>query len=123
MQPISISLRACSSFLFAAVALVAFSVCAHAADPQTPPSPNDKTARNAWALREVVRRMVAGQKVDPALFKEFEDAQNFGLKTGPEAGQRVPDFKLPDENGKQWTLDQLMGPKGLLLAFNRSADW
>jgi hypothetical protein len=44
-------------------------------------------------------------------------------KLGPQVGQRVPDFNLKDQNGKPWTLDSIMGPKGAMLVFYRSADW
>ena len=42
---------------------------------------------------------------------------------GPQAGAKVPDFNLPDQHGQMHTLSSLMGPKGLILVFNRSADW
>ena len=44
-------------------------------------------------------------------------------KTGPEPGSRVPGFSLPDQNGQVRTLQSVMGPKGALLVFYRSADW
>jgi cytochrome oxidase Cu insertion factor (SCO1/SenC/PrrC family) len=44
-------------------------------------------------------------------------------KLGPQVGQRVPDFDLKDQNGKTWTLKSLVGPKGAMLVFFRSADW
>jgi hypothetical protein len=44
-------------------------------------------------------------------------------KTGPEPGSPVPGFSLPDQDGQARTLPSLMGPKGLLLVFFRSADW
>jgi hypothetical protein len=44
-------------------------------------------------------------------------------KLGPQLGERVPDFTLKDQNGKTWTLQSLMGPKGAMLVFYRSADW
>ncbi len=44
-------------------------------------------------------------------------------KLGPQVGQRVPDFNLKDQNGKSWTRDTIMGPKGAMLVFYRSADW
>jgi hypothetical protein len=44
-------------------------------------------------------------------------------KLGPQVGQKVPDFSLPDQHGQMRTLASLMGPKGLVLVFNRSADW
>ena len=43
--------------------------------------------------------------------------------TGPNVGERVPDFQLQDQNGNQKTLRSIMGPKGALLVFYRSADW
>jgi cytochrome oxidase Cu insertion factor (SCO1/SenC/PrrC family) len=44
-------------------------------------------------------------------------------KLGPQVGDRVPDFSLKDQNGKDWTLRSIMGPKGAMLVFIRSADW
>jgi hypothetical protein len=44
-------------------------------------------------------------------------------KLGPQVGAKVPDFTLPDQHGQPRTLASLMGPKGLVLVFNRSADW
>jgi len=42
---------------------------------------------------------------------------------GPQVGSKVAAFALPDQNGRTRTLDSLMGPKGLMLVFSRSADW
>jgi hypothetical protein len=44
-------------------------------------------------------------------------------KLGPQVGQRVPDFSLKDQTGKVQTLQSIMGPKGAMLVFLRSADW
>ena len=44
-------------------------------------------------------------------------------KLGPQVGEHVPDFSLKDQNGKTWTLQSIMGPKGAMLVFYRSADW
>jgi len=44
-------------------------------------------------------------------------------KLGPQVGERVPDFSLKDQSGKTWTLQSIMGPKGAMLVFFRSADW
>ena len=43
-------------------------------------------------------------------------------KLGPQIGQPVPDFSLKDQNGKVWTRQSIMGPKGAMLVFIRSAD-
>jgi len=45
------------------------------------------------------------------------------VATGPNVGQRVPDFRLRDQNGAEKTLQSILGPKGALLVFFRSADW
>jgi len=42
---------------------------------------------------------------------------------GPQVGDKVPDFTLPEEHGTPRPLASLMGPKGLMLVFTRSADW
>lgn len=44
-------------------------------------------------------------------------------KLGPQVGERVSDFSLKDQTGKTWTLQSIMGPKGAMLVFFRSADW
>jgi cytochrome oxidase Cu insertion factor (SCO1/SenC/PrrC family) len=44
-------------------------------------------------------------------------------KLGPQVGERVPDFSLKDQNGNTQTLQSIMGPKGAMLVFIRSADW
>jgi len=44
-------------------------------------------------------------------------------KLGPQVGERVPDFSLKDQNSQTLTLQSIMGPKGALLVFFRSADW
>jgi hypothetical protein len=44
-------------------------------------------------------------------------------KLGPQVGERVPDFSLSDQSGKTQTLQSIMGPKGAMLVFIRSADW
>jgi cytochrome oxidase Cu insertion factor (SCO1/SenC/PrrC family) len=44
-------------------------------------------------------------------------------KLGPQVGSRVPAFTLLDQNGQSRTLASLIGPKGMMLVFFRSADW
>lgn len=45
------------------------------------------------------------------------------IKTGPEVGQQVPAFSATDQNGVAQDLKSIMGPKGAMLVFFRSADW
>ena len=42
---------------------------------------------------------------------------------GPQVGEQVPDFQLPDQFGQLHNLDSIMGPNGAMLLFHRSADW
>ena len=58
------------------------------------------------------------------------DAQQRGSRTpidvaklGPQVGDRAPDFSLKDQNGTRHTVQSIMGPKGAMLVFIRSADW
>jgi cytochrome oxidase Cu insertion factor (SCO1/SenC/PrrC family) len=44
-------------------------------------------------------------------------------KLGPQVGARVPDFTLTDQTGKPRTLQSIMGRRGAMLVFVRSADW
>lgn len=44
-------------------------------------------------------------------------------KLGPQVGARVPDFKLLDQAGTERTLQSIMGRRGAMLVFVRSADW
>ena len=45
------------------------------------------------------------------------------IKTGPAVGSPLPDFSAPDQTGRTQTLKSIMGPKGAMLVFYRSADW
>jgi cytochrome oxidase Cu insertion factor (SCO1/SenC/PrrC family) len=42
---------------------------------------------------------------------------------GPAIGARVPDFKLVDQEGRDRSLESVMGRGGVVLVFFRSADW
>jgi len=44
-------------------------------------------------------------------------------KLGPQVGERVPSFSLRAQDGTTQTLQSIMGPKGAMLVFIRSADW
>jgi cytochrome oxidase Cu insertion factor (SCO1/SenC/PrrC family) len=68
-----------------------------------------------WALLVVSARATLQQPAQPAL----PDVQTLG----PQVGSRVPDFTLLDQKRQSRTLTSLLGPKGLMLVFFRSADW
>lgn len=42
---------------------------------------------------------------------------------GPQVGDTVQDFSLVDQAGVTRSLASMLGPKGALLVFARSADW
>ena len=42
---------------------------------------------------------------------------------GPPVGSKMPSFDLKDPDGKAHTLASLLGPKGAVILFFRSADW
>lgn len=42
---------------------------------------------------------------------------------GPATGSHMPGFELPDQDGKLRSLNSLLGPKGAVILFFRSADW
>lgn len=46
-----------------------------------------------------------------------------GMVSGPEVGERIPDFEAPDQNGNLVSLSDVMGPGGAMVVFIRSADW
>jgi len=77
----------------------------------------------AAIMREFGRRRAAGEPVPPEFYQKHVNATNDRYTTGPEPGERIPDFSLPDQNGALRSLPNLTGPNGLLLVFHRSADW
>jgi len=42
---------------------------------------------------------------------------------GPAIGSRMPEFALQDQDGAARSLKSLLGPKGAVILFYRSADW
>jgi len=80
-------------------------------------------AEKAAVMREFGRLRAAGQPIPPELQAKHVNATNDGYATGPEPGERIPEFSLPDQEGAARSLANLAGPNGLLLVFYRSADW
>jgi hypothetical protein len=77
----------------------------------------------AAIMREFGRLRAAGQPVPEELQSRHVNATNDRYATGPEPGERIPDFSLPDQDGVLRSVANLAGPSGLLLVFYRSADW
>lgn len=77
----------------------------------------------AAIMREFARLRAAGEPVPPEFYTRFVNAANDNYRSGPEAGQRIPEFALPDQKGDTRSLANMAGPHGLLLVFHRSAEW
>lgn len=80
-------------------------------------------AEKAAAMREFGRLRQAGLPIPVEVRARHLWATNDAYAAGPDPGQRIPEFALPDQFGTIRTLDNLAGPNGLLLVFHRSADW
>jgi len=80
-------------------------------------------AEKAAIMREFGRLRGSGQPIPAELQAKHVNATNDAYATGPDPGQRIPEFALPDQQGALRTLANLAGSGGLLLVFHRSADW
>jgi hypothetical protein len=84
---------------------------------------DDDLARKAEAMREFRRFRDSGLPIPAEVRARHVAATNDGFVTGPDAGERIPAFSLPDQEGAIRTLADLSGPNGLFLVFHRSANW
>jgi hypothetical protein len=80
-------------------------------------------AEKTAAMREFRKFRDAGLAVPAEVRDRHLAATNDGYATGPEPGERVPEFALADQSGSRRNLKDLFGPSGLFLVFHRSADW
>ncbi len=53
--------------------------------------------------------------------RRFPEGADFA--TGPAVGERVPDFVLPDQNGNEVRLSEVLPGGRTLLVFVRSFNW
>ena len=56
-------------------------------------------AEKAAIMREFGRRRAAGEPVSAELYARHVNATNDHYATGPEPGERIPDFALLDQHG------------------------
>jgi hypothetical protein len=80
-----------------------------------------RRARNVLALGLALLAVGVGQAGDsqsgsPAAKVDVE-------RVGPQVGASLPDFSLRDQHGEAHSLKSLLGPKGAVIVFFRSADW
>ena len=80
-----------------------------------------KSAQSRAAL--LIPALLAALLQSPSVAQPTPGKKIDVSKLGPQVGERVPDFNLPDQNGKTWNLQSIKGPKGAMLVFIRSADW
>jgi hypothetical protein len=73
----------------------------------------------AVLLVSVVAAALIGEPAAQAPVRQAIDV----TKLGPQVGQTIPDFSLKDQAGRTWTRQSIMGPRGAMLVFFRSADW
>ena len=85
-------------------------------------APHD-LAEKAAAMREFRRLREAGLPIPAEVRARHLWATNDGYATGPDPGQRIPEFALRDQFSAIRRLNDLAGPNGLFLVFHRSADW
>lgn len=77
-------------------------------------------------MREDNRRMRSRVSLTVILFTAvaFAAVARAGVKeSGPAVGSRVPQFKALDQFGNELTPASLVGARGAVLLFFRSADW
>ena len=84
---------------------------------------SEELAKKAEAMLEFRRYRDAGLPVPAEVRARHVAATNDGYATGPDPGEQVPEFALPDQHGAIRTLRDLAGPNGLFLVFHRSAEW
>lgn len=78
---------------------------------------------NRWSMVVAVTVLGAGFW-QASLLAQPAPPEKFSVaKLGPQVGEQVPDFSLKDQDGKTRDLHSIMGPKGAMLVFVRSADW
>jgi cytochrome oxidase Cu insertion factor (SCO1/SenC/PrrC family) len=56
--------------------------------------------------------------------RQANTAQTVDVDTvGPKIGETLPEFSLRDQGGQVHSLKSLLGSKGAIIVFFRSADW
>ncbi|MBW2426138.1 MAG: hypothetical protein JRG86_17965 [Deltaproteobacteria bacterium] len=85
--------------------------------------PRIDAIRGRFVIEETMRVLAAGEKVERDLWRDFVTLHNQGFTSGLDVGSSAPHIELPDQDGRDRTLPDLVGSEGLLLAFVRSADW
>ena len=68
--------------------------------------------------------LALGPAVGSAALQQPNTAQMVDVETvGPNVGEALPEFSLRDQRGQVHSLKSLLGSKGAIIVFFRSADW
>ncbi len=59
----------------------------------------------------------------PTFAQRQQDPYDQNIRTGPEVGERIPDFRALDQSGRMVDFDSIKGTNGAMVYVNRSADW
>ena len=87
-------------------------------------SPNSSATMKHTALRPSICTAVAVAMVTCLAALAAQQQAPVDTSTlGPQPGTVAPAFSAPDQQGRTQTLQTIMGPKGVMLVFFRSADW
>ena len=72
---------------------------------------------------EFLKHVGTGARLTEEQWLFHFDHQNLDDQSGRAVGETAPDFTLPDQSGVPRTRHDVMGERGLLMVFARSADW
>lgn len=87
-------------------------------------------AKNSSKLRTLAVALVISLFALPVFSQTYSKefltdipAGSRGMVSGPEVGERIPDFEALNQHGDSVNLADVMGPNGAMVVFVRSADW
>ena len=87
-------------------------------------------AKNRSNLRTLAVALMISLFAFPAFSQNYSNefltdipAGSRGMVSGPEVGERIPDFEALNQYGALVSLTDIMGPNGAMVVFVRSADW
>jgi len=81
-----------------------------------------RSSSNSSAAR-IAAMLAATWLAGSAAAQELEPSRINVAELGPQVGEIIPEFSLPDQNRNIWTNESIMGPNGAMLVFLRSAEW